>query len=175
VDAGFDVVGYDRAPNPGMETAFEQQAAEMMATAAGPEIAHDVRDVVAELRPGLMVVDCMPGSPPVNRREHRRPRSCTSHTGSREHRCCAARARGRPIRAQLNITHSGLGLEPAADDIAAWESVELLLVTVPEWFDLATEYPANVVHAGPLGFNRDREMHGVLTGDRVSFSASAPP
>jgi hypothetical protein len=59
VDAGFDVVGYDRAPNPEMETAFEQQAAEMMATAAGPEIAHDVRDVVAELRPGLMVVDCM--------------------------------------------------------------------------------------------------------------------
>jgi hypothetical protein len=27
-DAGFDVVGYDRVPNPEMETAFEQQAAQ---------------------------------------------------------------------------------------------------------------------------------------------------
>jgi hypothetical protein len=42
-----------------MDTAFEQQAAQMMATAAGPEIALDVRDVVAELMPELMIVDCM--------------------------------------------------------------------------------------------------------------------
>ncbi len=42
-----------------MDTAFEQQAAQLMATAAGPEIALDVRDVVAELRPELMIVDCM--------------------------------------------------------------------------------------------------------------------
>jgi UDP:flavonoid glycosyltransferase YjiC (YdhE family) len=27
-------------------------------------------------------------------------------------------------------------------------------VTVPKWFDLATGYPANVVHAGPLGVTR---------------------
>jgi UDP:flavonoid glycosyltransferase YjiC (YdhE family) len=27
-------------------------------------------------------------------------------------------------------------------------------VTVPTWFDLATDYPANVLHAGPLGVNR---------------------
>jgi len=30
-----------------------------MATAAGLEIAFDVRDVLAELRPELMIVDCM--------------------------------------------------------------------------------------------------------------------
>ena len=59
VDAGFDVVGYRRARDPKMETAFEQQAAQLMATAAGPEIALDVRDVLAELRPELMIVDCM--------------------------------------------------------------------------------------------------------------------
>jgi hypothetical protein len=59
VDADFDVVGYLRAPDPNMDTAFEQQAAQMMAIAAGPEIALDVRDVVAELRPELMIVDCM--------------------------------------------------------------------------------------------------------------------
>jgi hypothetical protein len=37
-------------------------------------------------------------------------------------------------RAQLDITRSGLGLEPTRDDLAAWESAELLLVTVPKWF-----------------------------------------
>lgn len=57
-------------------------------------------------------------------------------------------------RAQLNITRSGLGLEPARDDLASWESPELLLVTVPKWFDLAVDFPANVVHAGPLGVTR---------------------
>jgi hypothetical protein len=57
-------------------------------------------------------------------------------------------------RAQLNITHGRLGLGPAADDLTAWESAELLLVTLPTWFDLATDYPANVVHAGPLGVTR---------------------
>ena len=54
-------------------------------------------------------------------------------------------------RAQLDSTRRGLGLEPTRDDLAAWESAELLLVTVPTWFDLAADYPANVVHAGPLG------------------------
>ncbi len=58
-DADFDVVNYRRGPNPKMDTAFEQQAAQLMATAAGLEIALDVRDVVAELRPELMIVDCM--------------------------------------------------------------------------------------------------------------------
>jgi hypothetical protein len=42
-----------------MDTAFEQQAAQVMADAAGPEIALDVRDLVAELSPELMIVDCM--------------------------------------------------------------------------------------------------------------------
>jgi len=45
VRAGFDVVGYRRAPDPNVDIAFEQQAAELMAIAAGEEIAHDVSDV----------------------------------------------------------------------------------------------------------------------------------
>jgi hypothetical protein len=77
-------------------------------------------------------------------------------------------------RARLNATRRGLGLQPADDDLAAWESVELLLVTVPKWFDVALDFPANVVHAGPW------ESLGRLTcqvrpsGDRSFFSASAP-
>ena len=59
LDASFNVASYRRAPDPNMDTAFEQQAAQLMAIAAGPELALDVRDVVAELRPDLMIVDCM--------------------------------------------------------------------------------------------------------------------
>jgi UDP:flavonoid glycosyltransferase YjiC (YdhE family) len=156
VDAGFDVVGYRRAPDPEMDTAFEQQAAQLMATAAGPEIALDVREVVAELRPELMIVDCMlPAGLAAGE-------STGTPTVSRVHfpyglaRTQMLRGAGAwtTDRAQLNSTRSGLGLEPATDDLAAWESTELLLVTVPTWFDLATDYPANVVHAGPLGVNR---------------------
>jgi UDP:flavonoid glycosyltransferase YjiC (YdhE family) len=67
-------------------------------------------------------------------------------------------------RAQLNSTRRGLGLEPATDDLAAWESAELLLVTVPKWFDLATDYPANVVHAGPLGVTRATQEESTPDG-----------
>jgi len=47
------------ARDPNTAVAFEQQAAQLMAAAAGPAIALDVRDLVAELRPALMIVDCM--------------------------------------------------------------------------------------------------------------------
>jgi hypothetical protein len=98
-DAGFDVVGYRRSPDPDAQTAFEQQAAQMMAIAAGPEIALDVRGVAAELRPELMIVDCMlPAGIAAGESTHIPTVSlCTSPTGSREPRCCAAGAPGRPI------------------------------------------------------------------------------
>jgi UDP:flavonoid glycosyltransferase YjiC (YdhE family) len=37
-------------------------------------------------------------------------------------------------------------------------------VTVPKRFDLATDYPANVVHAGPLGVNRAPQGAGTPGG-----------
>jgi MGT family glycosyltransferase len=153
LDAGFDVIGYDRAPDPEMETAFEQQAAELMATAAGSEIALDVRDVLTESRPGLMVVDCMLPSGIAAGESTGTPTASLVHFPYGLARAQMLRGSGAwtTDRAQLNITRSHLGLEQAPDDLAAWESVELLLVTVPRWFDLATAYPAHVVHAGPLG------------------------
>jgi UDP:flavonoid glycosyltransferase YjiC (YdhE family) len=78
----------------------------------------------------------------------------------------------------LNITRGRLGLKPATDDLAAWESAELLLVTVPTWFDLATDYPANVVHAGPLGVNRaprDMSIAGRRPLVMLSFSTTVMP
>jgi UDP:flavonoid glycosyltransferase YjiC (YdhE family) len=156
VGCGFDVVGYRRAPDPKMGTAFEQQAGEMMAIAAGPEIALDVLDVVAELRPELMIVDCMLPAGIAAGEASGTPTGSLVHFPYGLARTQMLRGGGAwtTDRAQLNITRGGLGLEPAPDALAAWESAELLLVTVPSWFDLATDYPANVVHAGPLGVTR---------------------
>jgi len=156
VHAGFDVVGYRRGCDPDMDTAFEKQAAQLMASAAGPEIALDVRDVVAELRPELMIVDCMLPAGIAAGESTGTPTVSLVHFPYGLARTQMLRGAGAwtTDRAQLNITRSGLGLEPARDDLAAWESTDLLLVTVPKWFDLAADYPANVVHAGPLGVTR---------------------
>jgi MGT family glycosyltransferase len=156
VDAGFDVVGYRRARDPNMDVAFEEQAAQLMAAAAGPEIALDVRDVVGELRPKLMIVDCMLPAGIAAGESTGTPTVSLVHFPYGLARTQMLRGAGAwtTDRAQLNITRSGLGLEPASDDLAAWESAGLLLVTVPKWFDLATDYPAHVVHAGPLGVTR---------------------
>jgi MGT family glycosyltransferase len=177
LDAGFDVVGYRSGPDPEMDTAFEQQATQMMATAAGPEIALDVCDVVAELRPELTVVDCMLPAGIAACESTGTPTASLVHFPYGLARTQMLRGSGAwtTDRAQLNITRRGLGLEPATDDLAAWESAGLLLVTVPKWFDLATDFPANVVHAGPLGVTRPPQE--ASTADRrplvlLSFSTT---
>jgi UDP:flavonoid glycosyltransferase YjiC (YdhE family) len=156
VEAGFDVVSYRRSPDPNADTAFEKQAAEMMAIAAGPEIAVDVRVAVAELQPELMIVDCMLPAGIAAGESTGIPTVSLVHFPYGLARTQMLRGAGAwtTDRAQLNITRSGLGLEPTRDDLAAWESPELLLVTVPKWFDLATDYPTNVLHAGPLCVTR---------------------
>ncbi len=154
--AGFEVVGYRRAPDPNMDIAFEQQAARLMATAAGTEVALDVRDAVAEVRPDLLIVDCMLPAGIAAGESTGTPTASLVHFPYGLARAQMLRGAGgwTTDRAQLNVTRRGLGLKPAADDLAAWESAELLLVTVPKWFDVAAAFPANVVHAGPLGVSR---------------------
>jgi UDP:flavonoid glycosyltransferase YjiC (YdhE family) len=151
--AGFEVVGYRRARDPDMTVAFEEQASRATAMAAGEEVALDVRDAVAELRPELMIVDCMLPAGIAAGEATGTPTVSLVHF-------CYGLARTQMVRGagawttdltQLNLTRSGLGLEPAGDALSAWESAELLLVTVPSWFDLPAEFPENVVHAGPLG------------------------
>lgn len=156
LEAGFDVIGYRRAGDPNMELAFEEQAAELMATAAGAEVALDVRDAVTEVRPELMIVDCMLPAAIAAGEATRTPTASLVHFPYGLARTQMLRGIGAwtTDRKQLNVTRRGLGLEPSADDLAAWESPELLLVTVPEWFDLAVDFPANVVHTGPLGVTR---------------------
>src|SRR6266540_6523956 len=154
--AGLEVVGYRRARDPDMDVAFEEQAPQLMAAAAGADVAFDVRDVVAELRPELMIVDCMVPAGIAAGEATGTPTASLVHFpyGLARTRMLRGAGAWTTDRAQLNITRSSLGLEPTRDDLAAWESAGLLLVTVPKWFDLATDYPANVVHAGPLGVTR---------------------
>ena len=156
VRAGFEAIAYRRAPGPNTELAFEQQAAELMATAAGTEVARDVRDVVAEVQPDLMIVDCMLPAGIAVGEAMGIPTASLVHFPYGLARAQMLRGAGAwtTDRTQLNITRRRLGLEPAADGLSAWESPELLLVTVPRWFDLAADYPANVLHAGPLGITR---------------------
>jgi UDP:flavonoid glycosyltransferase YjiC (YdhE family) len=160
MDAGFDVVSYQRGPDPETETAFEQQAAQMMALAAGLEIALDVRDVLAELRPKLVVVDCMLPAGIAAGESTGTPTASLVHFPFGLARTQLLRDSGAwtTDRAQLDITRNRLGLDPTKSDLAAWESADLLLVTVPKWFDQATEYPAKVVHAGPLGVIRGTQQ-----------------
>jgi MGT family glycosyltransferase len=177
LDAGFEVIGYGRAPDPQIDTAFEQQAAQLMAAAAGPEIALDVRDVLTDLRPKLLIVDCMLPAAIAAGESTATPTASLVHFPYGLARTQMLRGEGAwtTDRTQLNVTRSRFGLEPAADGIAAWESAELLLVTVPKWFDLATDYPANVVHAGPLGVIRSPQETSSPHGRArilVSFSTT---
>jgi UDP:flavonoid glycosyltransferase YjiC (YdhE family) len=114
VDAGFEVASYRRARDPNMDTAFEQQAAQLMATAAGPELALDVRDIVAELRPELMIADCMLPAGIAAGESTGTPTASLVHFPYGLARTQMLRGAGAwtTDRAQLNITRCGLGLEP---------------------------------------------------------------
>jgi UDP:flavonoid glycosyltransferase YjiC (YdhE family) len=162
VDAGFDVVGYRRARDPDLETAFEDQAERAMATGAGLEIALDVRDAIAQLKPQLMIVDCMLPAALASGEAMGTPTASLVHFPYGLARIQMLRGAGAwtTDRAELNATRRTLGLEPTADALAAWESPDLLLVTAPKWFDLPTDYPAHVLHAGPLGVRTEPRRCG---------------
>jgi UDP:flavonoid glycosyltransferase YjiC (YdhE family) len=174
MEAGFEVIGYRRATDPNVDVAFEQQAARLMATAAGADVALDVRDVVTELRPGLMIVDCMLPAGIAAGEARRTPTVSLVHFPYGFARGQMLRGAGAwtTDRAQLNKTRRRLELEPVADDLAAWETVPLLLVTVPRWFDVPADYPRNVVHAGPLGITLSSDAHAARGRPLVLLSFS---
>jgi UDP:flavonoid glycosyltransferase YjiC (YdhE family) len=160
------VVGYPRAPDPNMHLAFEQQASRMTALAAGTEVALDVRDVAAEVRPELMIVDCMLPAAIAAGESTGTPTASLVHFpyGLAREQMLRGAGAWTTDRAQLNVTRRRLGLQTAGDDLAAWESPELLLVTVPKWFDLAADFPAHVIHAGPLGVTRPTQVERANQG-----------
>jgi UDP:flavonoid glycosyltransferase YjiC (YdhE family) len=149
---GFEVTGYRRSPDPDTRVVFERQAEPMMATMAGADIALDARDTLEELRPDVAVVDCMLPAAIAAARAAGTPTVSLVHF-------LYGLARTQMLRAgggwttdldTLAATHRMLGLAPAPDGLAAWEAPQLVLVSAPRWLDLDCDWPANVLHAGPL-------------------------
>jgi UDP:flavonoid glycosyltransferase YjiC (YdhE family) len=147
------LIGYRRSPDPDVRIAFEAQAAQLMATAAGAEIALDTREAIERLQPDLTIVDCMlPAAVAAGE-------ATGTATASLVHFLYG------PARRQMRDAGGGwttdlrtlartrrtLGLGPVDGGLGAWEAADLVLVTAPGWIDVDAGAPSHVVHAGPLG------------------------
>jgi UDP:flavonoid glycosyltransferase YjiC (YdhE family) len=150
---GLATHAYRRTPEPDLSVPFEEQAGRFMAQAAGFDLARDVRELAQGLAPDLMLVDCMlPAALAAGEAAGLRTASLV-HFPYALARSVMARGEGAwtTDRPTLDATRRRLGLRPTASDLEAWESPDLLLVTLPRWFDAPGELPGHVVHAGPLG------------------------
>jgi len=150
--AGFETLEYRRAPQPDPAIPFEAQAERVMREIAGTAIACDVHDLLVETIPDLLVADCMlPAALAAAQATSTRAVSVVHFLyGPARTQMATKRSSWTTDLGQLNATLRLLDQPPAATALAAWEAPDLLLVTAPRWFDLAIEYPRNVVHAGPL-------------------------
>jgi UDP:flavonoid glycosyltransferase YjiC (YdhE family) len=169
---GFPVTAYRRTAEPDTRIPFEQQAERIMATAAGLDVARDARDVLDRVRPDLAIVDCMLPAALAAARATGTPAVSLVHFFYGPARTAMVRDGGgftTDLRA-LTTTHEALGLAPIRDGLAAWEEVELLLVTAPRWLDLDADAPEHVVHAGPLDVRTQPGAAG--SGQRVLLTFS---
>jgi len=155
-ERGFPTVPYPTAADPVESMPFEAIATELLRQTAGLEVARDVLDVVRETSADVLVVDCMLPAALAAGEAAGVPTSSVVHFPYALARAVMTRRGGAwtTDRASLDDTRRALGLQPTAGNIAAWESPELLLVTLPRWFDEPAELPPHVVHAGPLGTRR---------------------
>jgi UDP:flavonoid glycosyltransferase YjiC (YdhE family) len=150
---GFPAVAFHRSPDPDVSIAFEAQAEAMLATAAGAEIALDTRDAIEEVRPDLLVVDCMLPAALAAGEATATPTASLVHFLYGLARRVMRDAGGSwttDLHA-LAGARRALGLGPVADGLTAWEAPDLVLVTAPRWLDVDADVPPHVVHAGPLG------------------------
>ena len=168
VRLGLPTHAYRRAPEPDDSVPFETQAERQLALAAGYEVARDVLEFVQELSVGLLLVDCMlPGALAAGEAAGV-PTVSLVHTPYVPVR--SVMAGGGTVmtdRVTLDATRRQLGLVATSGALEAWESPELLLVTLPRWFDAPGELPGNVVHAGPLGVRIRPERSERSSGARV--------
>jgi UDP:flavonoid glycosyltransferase YjiC (YdhE family) len=151
--AGLSVVAFRRSPDPDVRIAFEVQAERMMSTAAGAEIALDTRDAIDELQPEVVVVDCMLPAALAAGEAAARPTVSVVHFLYGPARKVMLHTGGSWTTdlGTLALTRAGLGLGSLESGLAAWERPDLVLVTAPDWLDVAAGAPPHVVHAGPLG------------------------
>jgi UDP:flavonoid glycosyltransferase YjiC (YdhE family) len=147
------VAGFLRSPDPEVELAFEAQAELIMATAAGAEIALDVRETIEDLHPHLAVVDCMLPAALAASEATATPAASLVHFLYGPARRLMLEAGGgfTTDLHTLSRTRQGLGLPRLDGGVAAWEAADLVLVAAPGWMDVDAGAPRHVVHAGPLG------------------------
>ena len=150
---GFETHAYRRAPEPDVNVSFEAQSQQLVAQAASVELARDVHELALERSFDLLVVDCMLPAALAAGEAAGVPTASLVHFPYALARSVMARGGGAwtTDRATLDATRRELGLPASTGDVEAWESPELLLVTLPRWFDAPGELPDHVVHAGPLG------------------------
>jgi UDP:flavonoid glycosyltransferase YjiC (YdhE family) len=171
---GFETFGYRSAPQPDTSVPFEAQAADVLRTLAGVAIARDVRDVLEQTRPDLLVADCMLPAALAAAQAASTPVVSLVHFlyGHARSQMAKTSEGWTTDLEQLSATHASLGLPAARDGVAAWEAVELLLVAAPLWLDLDLAYPPNVVHAGPLGVRVTASSRGDRPLVAVAFSTT---
>jgi UDP:flavonoid glycosyltransferase YjiC (YdhE family) len=155
-ERGFPTVPYPTTPDPVESVPFEAIAAELSGQAAGLEVARDVLDLVRETSADVLVVDCMLPAALAAGEAAGVPTASVVHFPYALARAVMTRRGGAwtTDRASLDDTRRALGLQPTGGNLAAWESPELLLVTLPRWFDEPAKLPRHVVHAGPLGIRK---------------------
>jgi hypothetical protein len=159
-----------------MRVSFEAQERQLLADAAGVELARDVHELALDRSFGLLVVDCMLPAALAAGAAARVPTASLVHFPYALARSVMARHGGAwtTDRATLDATRHELGLPATTGDLDAWESPELLLVTLPRWFDAPGELPDHVVHAGPLGVRAGPEA-GRAGGSPAPCWPSARP
>src|SRR6266536_1390753 len=135
--AGLPVIGFRRSRDPDVRVAFEAQAELMMATAAGVEIALDTRDAISEVRPDLLVADCMLPAALAAGQATATPTASVVHFFYGLARRLMVQGGGSWTTdlATLASTRRTLGLGPVDSGLATWEAPELVLVTAPRWLD----------------------------------------
>ena len=172
--AGFEARRYSRAPEPAVGRSFEAHPERFMVPAAGLELAVDVREVLDDERPDLLVADCMLPAALAAGESAGTPTASVVHFPYGLARSLLSRGAGAwtTDRAVLDDTRGALGLPPTSSDLAAWESPQLLLVTLPRWFDAPVDFPAHVVHAGPIGIRTGSAARQAAPRPRALLSFS---
>jgi UDP:flavonoid glycosyltransferase YjiC (YdhE family) len=153
--AGLEVLGYPRSPEPDTRIAFERQAEALLATAAGPDIALDVEQVLAKAGADLAIVDCMLPAALSAAQAAGTPTASLVHFlyGLARQQMVAHGGGWTTDLRTLSATHEALGIATPASGLGHWESAQLVLVTAPRWLDVDIDYPPKVVHAGPLSIH----------------------
>lgn len=174
--AGFAAAAYRRTAEPDTRIPFEQQMEQIMATAAGVDVALDARDVLDDVGADLAIVDCMLPAALAAARATGTPAVSLVHFFYGLARTTMLRDGGgftTDLRT-LAATYDALRLGPICDGLTAWEAVELLLVTAPRWLDLDADAPEHVVHAGPLNVRAHAaaEPRAADAGNRVLLTFS---